>query len=48
VRALDKRIAFGELIEQHLTDMRRGKNTQFASADLLPQSVYSRLGVTRT
>src|SRR2546426_12470060 len=29
VRELDER--FGELIEQHLTDSRRGKNTQFPS-----------------
>ena len=40
---LDERLGFGELIEQHLTDSRRGKNTQFPSADLLRQSVYSRL-----
>jgi hypothetical protein len=26
VRELDERIGFGELIEQHLTDSRRGKN----------------------
>jgi hypothetical protein len=31
------------LIEQHLTDSRRGKNTQFPFRDLLRQSVYSRL-----
>jgi hypothetical protein len=43
VRALDERLGFGELIEQHLTDSRRGKNTQFGFADLLRQSVYSRL-----
>jgi len=43
VRELDERLGFGELIEQHLTDSRRGKNTQFAFADLLRQSVYSRL-----
>ena len=37
--------AFGlqQLIEQHLSDPRRGKNTQFPFADLLRQSVYSRL-----
>ena len=39
----EKRLDFGELIEQHLTDSRRGKNTQFPFADLLRQSVYSRL-----
>jgi len=31
------------LIQQHLTDSRRGKNTQLPFADLLRQSVYSRL-----
>jgi len=43
MRELDERLGFGELIQQHLTDSRRGKNTQFAFADLLRQSVYSRL-----
>jgi len=43
VRELDERLGFGELIEQHLTDSRRGKNTQFPFADLRRQSVYSRL-----
>jgi hypothetical protein len=43
VRELDERLGFGELIEQHLTDSRRGKNTQFPFADLLRQSIYSRL-----
>ncbi len=43
VRELDERLGFGELIEQHLTDSRHGKNTQFPFADLLRQSVYSRL-----
>jgi hypothetical protein len=42
VRELDERLGFGDLIQQHLTDSRRGKNTQFAFADLLRQSVYSR------
>ncbi len=42
-RELEERLGFGELIEQHLTDLRRGKNTQFALSDLLRQSVYSRL-----
>jgi hypothetical protein len=41
VRELDERHGFGELIDQHLTDSRRGKNTQFPFADLLRQSVYS-------
>src|ERR1017187_4639821 len=43
VRELDERLGFGELIEQHLTDSRRGKNTQFPFADLLRQSIYSRV-----
>src|SRR6266568_6456120 len=43
VRELDERVGFGELIEQHLTDSRRGKDTQFLFADPLRQSVYSRL-----
>jgi len=43
VRELDQRLGFGALIDQHLIDPRRGKNTQFPFADLLRQSVYSRL-----
>lgn len=43
VRELDGRLGFSELIGQHLTDSRRGKNTQLPLADLLRQSVYSRL-----
>src|SRR5918998_3804219 len=43
VRDLDERLGFSELIAQHLTDSRRGKNTQLPLADLLRQSVYSRL-----
>ncbi len=42
VRELDERLRFGESIQQHLTDSRRGKNTQLPFADLLRQSVYSR------
>jgi hypothetical protein len=42
VRELDERLGFGELIAQHLTDS-RGKNAQLGFADLLRQSVYSRL-----
>ena len=42
VRELDERLGFGELIERHLTDG-RGKNTQLPLADLVRQSVYSRL-----
>ncbi len=34
VRELDERLGLGELIEQHLTDCRCGKNTQFRLADL--------------
>ncbi len=43
VRELDERLGFGELIEEHLADSRRGKNTQVPFADLLRQSVYGRL-----
>jgi hypothetical protein len=44
VRELDERLGFGELIERQLSDCRRGKNTPFPLADLLRQSIYSRLG----
>jgi hypothetical protein len=43
VRELDERLALGKLIEEHLTDSRQGVNQQFPLADLLRQSVYSRL-----
>src|SRR5437867_8365690 len=43
VRELDERLGFAELIQQHLTDSRRGKNTQLPLPDLLRQSIYSRL-----
>ncbi len=43
VRELDERLGFGDLIARHLTDSRRGKNTQLPLADLLGQSGYSRL-----
>jgi hypothetical protein len=42
VRELDERLCFGELIAQHLTDL-RGTNTRLPLPDLLRQSVYSRL-----
>jgi hypothetical protein len=42
VRELDERLGLSELIEQHLTDS-RGKNEQLPVADLLRESVYSRL-----
>jgi len=42
VRELDERLGFSELIEQHLADS-RGKNMRLPLADLLRQSVYSRL-----
>ena len=43
VRGLDERLGFGDLIAQHQTDSRHGKNTQLPLADLLRQSVYSRI-----
>jgi hypothetical protein len=42
VRKLDERLGFSDLIAQHLTDS-RGKNTQLPLADLLCQSIYSRM-----
>ena len=42
VREWDERLGFGELIEQHLTDS-RANNVRLSLADLLRQSVYSRL-----
>ena len=39
----EERLGMGALIEQQLTDTRRGRNTQFPLADLPRQSVYSRL-----
>ena len=42
VRELDERLGFGEPIDRHLRD-RRGKNIQLLLAELLRQSVYSRL-----
>ena len=43
VRELDERLGLGELIDEHLSDSRQGTNKQFTLADLLRQSVYSRL-----
>jgi len=43
VRELDERLGLSELISGHLTDGRRGKNTQLPLRDLLRQSIYSRL-----
>lgn len=42
VRELDERLGFGELIEKYLNDS-RANNARFSLADLLRQSVYSRL-----
>ena len=43
VRELDERLGLRKLMGEHLTDSRQGTNKQFTFADLLPQSVYSRL-----
>jgi len=43
VRELDERPGFGDLIAQHPTGSRRGKNMQLPLADLLCQSVSSRM-----
>ena len=43
VRELDERLGLGKLVDHHLSDSRRGKNIQLSLADLLRQSIYSRL-----
>jgi hypothetical protein len=43
IRDLDERLGLGDLITEHLTDARRGKNTQLPLVDLCQQSVYSRV-----
>lgn len=43
MRELDEKLGFGSLIDHRLVDRRQGKNTQFPLADLLRQSIYSRL-----
>ena len=43
VRELDERLGLGDLIAEHLSDSRRGKNTQLPLANLFRQSVYSRV-----
>ena len=48
VRELDERLGLETLISEHLSDSRHGLNRQFSLADLLRQSVYSRLAATKT
>jgi Transposase DDE domain group 1 len=43
VRELDERLGLNELVDHHLSDSRRAKNIQLPLADLLRQSIYSRL-----
>jgi Transposase DDE domain group 1 len=43
VRELDERLGLSELMDRHLSDSRPGKNIQLPLADLLRQSIYSRL-----
>jgi hypothetical protein len=43
VRELDERLGLSEFIRRHLSDSHRGKNIQLPLADLLRQSIYSRL-----
>ena len=43
IRELDERLGLGKLIDEHLSDSRQGTNKKFPLADLLRQSVYSRL-----
>jgi hypothetical protein len=40
VRELDKRLGLSALMQRHLTDSRRDKNTQLPLADLLRQSIW--------
>jgi len=42
LRELNERLGLEKLIAEHLNDLRQGSNKQFALADLLRQSVYSR------
>ena len=42
MREFDERLGFSDLIARHLTDS-RAKNTQLLLADVLRQSVYSRM-----
>ncbi len=43
VRELDERLGLSALVDRYLSDSRRGKNIQLPLADLLRQSIYSRL-----
>jgi hypothetical protein len=43
LRELDERLGLSELMRRHLGDSRRGKNIQLPLADLVRQSIYSRL-----
>jgi DDE family transposase len=43
VRELDERLGLSSLMAEHISDDRRGKNTQLPMPDLLRQSIYSRL-----
>ena len=43
VRELDERLGLGKLIDEYLSDSRQGLNKKFTLADLLRQSIYSRL-----
>ena len=43
IRELDEQLGLEKLIEEQLRDSRQGLNKQFTLADLLRQSVYSRL-----
>jgi predicted ribosome quality control (RQC) complex YloA/Tae2 family protein len=43
VRELDERLGLSSLMAEHITDDRRGKNTQLPLPDLLRQSIHSLL-----
>ncbi len=44
VRELDERLGLSAVMQRHLTDSRRGKNTQLPLADLLRQSILQPIG----
>ncbi len=43
VRELDERLGLGKLIDEHVSESRKRENKKFPLADLVWQSVYSRL-----
>jgi len=48
VRELDERLGLGDLIAEHLSDSRRGKNTQLPVADLFSPSTAARQAMRKS